>query len=234
MRNVGIIVTKELRSMFNSPVAYIVMVVFLLLSGWFFTNTLFLNNVASLRSVFETTPFLLLFFAPAITMRAISEERKSGTIELLLTKPVNDHDIILGKFLASWAFFALTLVPTLIYLVILLFLGSVDAGPIIGGYLGLLLLGGGFLSLGIIGSALTENQVVAFIVSFLIVFVFFIIDKAIVYLPVSVASIVQYLGIDYHFTNIARGVVDTRDLVYYVSLISFSLLVGTALLARRK
>jgi ABC-2 type transport system permease protein len=234
MRNVSIILAKELRSMFNSPVAYIIMVVFLLLSGWFFTNSLFLNNVASLRAVFETTPFLLLFFAPAITMRTISEERKVGTIELLLTKPINDLEIVLGKFFAVWIFFALTLFPTLVYLVTLMFLGNVDPGPIIGGYLGLLLLGGGLLALGMIGSALTENQVVAFIVSFLIVFVFFIIDKVIIYLPVSLASIVQYLGIEYHFNNIARGVIDTRDLIYYFSLIGFSLLIGIALLERRK
>lgn len=234
MRNVNIILAKELRSMFNSPIAYIIMVVFLLLSGWFFTNTLFLQNVASLRSVFETIPFLLLFIAPAITMRMISEERKVGTIELLLTKPVKDQDIIIGKFLASWVFFALALIPTLMYLITILFLGKVDAGPIIGGYLGLLLLGGGFLALGIVGSTLTENQVVAFIVSFLIVFVLFIIDKVIIYLPGSLASILEYLGIEYHFSNIARGVIDTRDLIYYISLIGFSLLVGTALLERKK
>jgi len=234
MRNVNIILAKELRSMFNSPTAYIVMVVFLLLAGWFFTNTLFLNNVASLRSIFETIPFLLLFFAPAITMRTISEERKVGTIELLLTKPVRDHDIILGKFLAVWLFFGLTLLPTLVYLITLMFIGSVDPGPVIGGYIGLLLMGAGFLALGIVGSALTENQVVAFIVSFLIVFVFFIIDKVIPFLPSSLASIVQYLGIEYHFANIARGVIDTRDIIYYLSLIGFALLIGVALLERRK
>lgn len=234
MRNINIILAKELRSMFNSPVAYIIMVVFLLLSGWFFTNSLFLQNVASLRSVFETIPFLLLFIAPAITMRTISEERKVGTIELLLTKPVMDHDIIVGKFLAAWIFFALALLPTLMYLITILFLGSIDPGPVIGGYLGLLLLGGGFLSLGIVGSTLTENQVVAFIVSFLIVFTLFIIDKVIMYFPGSIASVIQYLGIEYHFSNIARGVIDSRDLVYYISLIGFSLLLSSALLERKK
>ena len=234
MRNVITILVRELRSLFNSATAYIIMVVFLGLSGWFFASSLFLQGVASLRSVFETTPFLLLFFAPAITMRTISEEKKVGTIELLLTKPVKDDEIILGKFLAAWAFFALALVPTLVYLVSVLLVGKVDPGPIIGGYLGLLLLGGGFLALGIIGSALSENQVVAFIVSFLIMFAFFIVDKVVAFLPASLASIVEYFGIDYHFSNIARGVIDTRDLVYYISLIGFSLMVATSLLERRK
>ena len=234
MRNINTILVRELRSLFNSATAYIIMVVFLGLSGWFFASSLFLQNVASLRSVFETTPFLLLFFAPAITMRTISEEKKVGTIELLLTKPVKDQDIVIGKFLASWFFFMIALVPTLVYLVSLLMVGKVDAGPIVGGYLGLLLLGGGFLALGIIGSALSENQVVAFIVSFLIMFSFFIVDKIVAFLPVSVATVVEYLGIDYHFSNIARGVIDSRDLVYYVSLIGFSLFVATSLLERRK
>lgn len=233
MRNVKIILSKELHSLFNSPIAYIIIVVFLLLSGWFFTNNLFLQNVASLRSVFEITPFLLLFFAPAVTMRTIAEEKKVGTIELLLTKPIKDQDIIIGKFLAAWSFFALTLIPTLPYLITIFFLGKVDVGPIIGGYLGLLLVGGGFLAIGIVGSTLTENQVVAFIISFLIMFILFMLDKVVVFLPTSIASVLEYLGIDYHFANIARGVVDSRDLIYYFSLMGFSLTVAAVLLKRR-
>ena len=234
MENIRIILLKELRSFFNSPIAYVIMVVFALLAGYFFTTGLFLQNVASMRAIFELIPFLLLFFAPAITMRMISEERKTGTIELLLTKPVKDGEIIVGKFLAAWLFFLIALAPTLVYLVTVMFLGKIDLGPVIGGYLGLLLVGGGFLALGIVGSTLTENQVVAFILSFLIMFIFFMLDKVVMYLPGTVASIVEYLGIDYHFSNIARGVVDTRDLVYYVSLIGFSLLVATELLERKK
>ncbi len=234
MDNIKIILLKELRSLFNSAIAYVIMVVFILLAGYFFTNTLFLQNVASLRGIFELIPFLLLFFAPAITMRTISEERKTGTIELLLTKPVRDGEIIVGKFLAAWLFFGIALLPTLAFLVTVMFLGRVDAGPVIGGYLGLLLVGGSLLALGIVGSTLTENQVVAFILSFLIMFIFFMFDKVVIFLPGPLASIVEYLGIDYHFSNIARGVVDSRDLIYYASLIGFSLLVGTVLLERRK
>jgi ABC-2 type transport system permease protein len=234
MHNVRIIFAKELRSFFNSPIAYIIIIVYLLLAGWFFTQSLFLQNVASLRAVFELTPFLLLFFAPAITMRLVSEERKAGTIELLLTKPIRDGEIITGKFLAAWALFAITLLPTLVYLLTIVVLGKVDPGPVIGGYVGLLLVAGGFLALGLVGSTLTENQIVAFIISFLIVFVLFLLDKVIAYLPGGLATVLEYLGIDYHFANIARGVIDTRDLIYYISLIGFSLLIGTHFLERRK
>ena len=113
--NVRHIFARELRSFFNSPVAYIVIVVFLVILGWFFTSNLFIANISTLRTVFEMTPFLLLFFAPAITMRLISEEKKSGTLELLITKPVKEFEIIAGKFLAAWALYFFTLLPTLCY-----------------------------------------------------------------------------------------------------------------------
>ncbi len=234
MNNIKTIFFKELRSFFDSPVAYIVIVVFLGLLGWFFTSNLFLANVASLRTVFEMTPFFLLFFGPAMTMRLISEEKKGGTLELLVTKPIQEYEIVVGKFLAAWMLFVITLAPTLIYFFTISFLGKVDVGPIIGGYLGLVLVGGVFLAVGVLGSSLSENQIVAFIISFLLVFVLFIIDKILMYFPGFVATILEYLGVDYHFSNIARGVIDTRDLVYYFSMIAVSLLVGTVMLEKRK
>ncbi len=234
MNNIKAIFNKELRSFFDSPVAYIVIVVFLGLLGWFFTSSLFLANVASLRTVFEMTPFFLLFFGPAMTMRLISEEKKGGTLELLVTKPIMEHEIVVGKFLATWMLFFVTLLPTLVYFLTISFLGKVDMGPIIGGYVGLMLVGGVFLALGVLGSSLTENQIVAFIVSFLIVFVLFILDKILMYFPGGIATILEYLGVDYHFSNIARGVIDTRDLVYYFSMMALSLLIGTVMLEKRK
>ena len=234
MNNIKAIFNKELRSFFDSPVAYIVIVVFLGLLGWFFTSSLFLANVASLRTVFEMTPFFLLFFGPAMTMRLISEEKKGGTLELLVTKPIMEHEIVVGKFLATWMLFFVTLLPTLVYFLTISFLGKVDMGPIIGGYVGLMLVGGVFLALGVLGSSLTENQIVAFIVSFLIVFVLFILDKILMYFPGGIATILEYLGVDYHFSNIARGVIDTRDLVYYFSMMALSLLIGSVMLEKRK
>jgi ABC-2 type transport system permease protein len=239
--NVKYIFSKELRSFFNSPVAYIVIVVFLVILGWFFTSNLFVANLSSLRTVFEMTPFLLLFFAPAITMRLISEEKKSGTLELLITKPVLESEIITGKFLAAWMLYFFTLLPTLCYYVIVSFIGTLEIGPVIGGYLGLLLVGGVFLAVSIVGSSLTENQVVAFIVSFLIVFGLFMLDKVLFYLPnetlfgyINITTVLEYISVDYHFSNIARGVIDSRDLIYYASAISFMLMLGTAVLQKRR
>jgi ABC-2 type transport system permease protein len=234
LANVKTICLKELRSFFNSPVAYIVIVVFLVILGWFFTSNLFIANISSLRTVFEMTPFLLLFFAPAITMRLISEEKKTGTLELLITKPVRESEIITGKFLAAWTLYLFTLLPTLCYYVIVSSIGTLELGPVLGGYLGLLLVGAVFLAVSIVGSALTENQVVAFIVSFLIVFCLFMLDKVLIYLPSSLASVFEYISVDYHFSNIARGVIDTRDLIYYGSSVLFLLMVGTAVLQKRR
>jgi ABC-2 type transport system permease protein len=234
LRNVFAIFRRELRSYFNSPVAYVVIVVFLAIIGWFFTSNLFLMNIASLRVVFELVPLVFLFFVPAITMRLLAEERKSGTLELLTTKPVLDLEIVLGKFLAAWALLAAALLPTLLYLVTMLFLGSIDPGPVLTGYIGLLLMGAVYIGIGIFASSVTENQIVAFILSFLIILSLFLLDKVLMYSPEGLASTLEFLGIDYHFGNIARGVIDTRNVVYFLSLIGFSLYLATVSLERRK
>ncbi|MDI6767364.1 MAG: ABC transporter permease [Bacteroidota bacterium] len=232
--NIKYIFQKELRSFFNSPVAYIVIVVYLAILGWFFVSNLFINNISTLRTVFEMTPFLLLFFAPAMTMRLISEEKKSGTLELLFTKPIKEYEIVTGKFLAVWALYFFTLSPTLCYYLTVSILGTLDTGAVIGGYLGLLLVGAVFLAVSVFGSALTENQVVAFIVSLFIVFTLFILDKILFYLPTSIAVVLEYVSIDYHFSNIARGVIDTRDIIYYFSTIGFALFLATNVLQKRR
>jgi len=232
--NIKNIFVKELRSFFNSAVAYIVILVYLVILGWFFTSNLFLAGQATLRTVFEMTPFLLLFFAPAMTMRLISEEKKSGTLELLATKPLREHEIIVGKFLAALALYFFTLLPTLVYFVTVSFIGDLDVGAVIGGYVGLLMVGAVFLAISLFGSSITENQVVAFIVSFLIVFALFMLDKVLIYLPSSLATVFEYLSVDYHFSNVARGVIDTRDLIYYLSAVSFALFMGTIVLQKRK
>lgn len=232
--NIKYIFFKELRSYFNSPVAYIVIVVFLAILGWFFTSNFFLVNMATLRTVFEMTPFILLFFAPAMTMRLISEEKKAGTLELLMTKPVKEYEIIVGKFLAAWALYFFALLPTFSYYITVSMYGSLDSGPVIGGYLGLLLVGAVFLAVSVFGSSLTENQVVSFIVSFAIVFALFLFDKILIYVPSYLHTTLEYLSIDYHFSNIARGVIDTRDIIYYISAVGFSLLMGTVSLQKRR
>jgi ABC-2 type transport system permease protein len=232
--NVRTIWRKELRSYFNSAMAYVVIVVFLSIVGWFHTSNLFLLNIASMRVVFEIIPTVFMFVIPAITMRLLSEERKSGTLELLTTKPLHDVEIVVGKFLGAWTLVGVALLPTLIYYLTLAFLGEIDNGPVIGGYLGLFLMAGVYVAVGLLASSLTDNQVVAFIVGFLFVFALFMLDKVLVYVPQWMASEVEYLGIDYHFSGIARGVIDTRNVVYFVSAQIVALLLATLSLERRK
>ena len=234
LSNVLPIYRRELRSYFNSPVAYVVIVVFLAIIGWFFTSNLFLMNVASLRIVFELVPLIFLFFVPAVTMRLLAEEKKSGTLELLTTKPVRDVEIVLGKFLAAWTLLAASLAPTVLYLVSVMAIGKIDMGPVFTGYLGLLLMGAVYIGIGLLASSLTENQIVAFILSFLIVFALFMMDKILIYVPEGFASTIEFLAIDYHFSNIARGVIDSRNIIYFGSLLGFSLFLATVSLQRRK
>jgi len=234
LSNVLPIFKRELRSYFNSPVAYVVIVVFLIILGWFFQSSLFLMNVAQLRVVFDYAPLMFLFFVPAITMRLLAEEKKTGTIELLTTKPVQDVEIVLGKFLAAWVLLMATLLPTLLYVVTLMSLGTMDFGPVVTGYVGLLLVGGVYVAVGLLASSLTDNQIVAFIMGFLFVFIFFMFDKVLVFVPQGIASTLEFLSVDYHFSNIARGVIDSRDMIYFASVLGFSLLLATVSLERRK
>lgn len=233
-KNIGPIFRKELRSYFNSAVAYVVIVVFLGIVGWFYTNNLFLMNVASLRLLFEVIPPVFLFVIPAITMRLLSEEKKSGTIELLVTKPLHDAEIVLGKFFAAWALVGIAIGTTLLYYVTIAFLGEIDNGPVIGGYLGLLLMAGVYVAIGLFASSLTENQVVAFIIGFMMVFAFYMMDKILPYVPEWLTTTVEFIGIDYHFGNIARGVIDTRDVLYFLTVLGFMLYLTVVSLERRK
>lgn len=234
MNNILTIFKKELKSYFFSPVAYIVMVVFLIITGWFFTSTLFVSGVITMRNVFDIIPFILLFFVPAISMRTFSEEKKSGTIELLLTKPVTDFEIVLGKFLSTLALAALTLLPTLVYVISLKFLGPIDLGSIFSAYVGIVLMSGLYISIGIFASSLTENQVVAFIISFLIIFALFMMNKILVFVPSSIIPVIEYLSTEYHFSSITRGVIDSKDLIYYFSGIYIMLLLSKTSLEARK
>jgi len=225
---------RELRAYFDSPVAYIVITGFLLLTGWFFATNFFVAGQADLRSVLGVIPFLFILFTPAMTMRLIAEERKSGTMELLVTMPIQDLAIILGKYLAAVALLAAMLLPTLLYPITVSFFGDMDAGPIIGGYVGLILMGAAYLAIGTFGSSLTDSQVVAYIFSLLTVFVFFLFDKVLFLLPNWLVTPVEYLAIEYHFQNISRGVIDSRDLIYYLSLTGLALFLAARSLAARR
>lgn len=234
MNNSITILKKELKSFFTSPVAYIIIVVFLIITGWFFTSNLFVGGVITMRAVFDIVPFILLFFIPAISMRTFSEEKKSGTIELLLTKPLSDFDIVFGKFLSTFILAAITLFPTLIYVISLKMLGPIDIGSIISAYIGLLLMSGIYIGIGLLASSLTENQVVAFIISFLIIFTLFMLNKILIFVPTYLVSILESISSEYHFSSISRGVIDTRDLIYYFSGITILLLLTKTSLESRK
>lgn len=164
LANTWTFTTKELKSFFNSPVAYVILTLFLLIAGWFFASGLFLINQADLRDLFSTVvPLAYLFFIPAITMRVLAEEKKTGTLELLVTLPVRDSEIVLGKYFAALLLLASALFLTFAYPLTLAMLGDPDGGAILGGYLGLLLMGGSYMAIGVFTSGLTQNQIVAFI-----------------------------------------------------------------------
>jgi ABC-2 type transport system permease protein len=234
IRNIGPMYVKELRSYFNSAVAYVVIVVFLALLGWFYASNIFLINIASMREMFEIARWIFLFVIPAITMRLLAEERKSGTIELLTTKPVHDFEIVLGKFLAAWSLMGIALLPTFVYYATISSLGSIDNGPVIGGYLGLFLMAGVFVSLGLLASSVTDNQIVAFLLGIFLILVFFILDKVLLFVPEGFTSAFEYLSTDAHFLSMARGVIDTRDLIYFLSILGFTLYCSVVSLERRK
>jgi len=170
-------------------------------------------------------PWMFLFFVPAITMRLWAEEKKLGTMEILMTMPVRDHEVVLGKFCASFAFLILTVALSFPLAITVLALGDPDGGPIIGSYLGVLLMGGAYLAIGLFISSLTENQIIAFIVSIVVIFGLILIGEDIVLfsVPEFFVPIFSYLSLGGHFDSIGRGVIDSRDLIYYFSVIGFFL-----------
>lgn len=219
MRQFTHIAKKELKHYFLSPIAYIVIAIFLVITGWFFFSTFFLYNQASMRNFFNLLPLVFSFVIPAVSMRLFSEELYAGSYELLLTMPVTYNDIIFGKFIAGVAITGALLLPTLAYPVTISFMGDLDWGPVIGGYIGALLLGSAFSAVGIFASSLTRNQIIAFIVGAAICFTLTLIDKLLFFFPESILQAAAYLGADTHFSNISKGIIDSRDLLYFLSVI---------------
>ncbi|MBW1894879.1 MAG: ABC transporter permease subunit [Deltaproteobacteria bacterium] len=218
MNQVINIFKKEFSDYFISPIAYIVISIFLLVTGWFFFATFFLYGQASLRNFFSLLPLIFSFVIPAITMRLFSEELNVGSYETLLTLPVTFRDIILGKLLAGTALIVAMLLPTLAYALTVTMIGQLDWGPIIGGYMGAILLGAAYASIGLFASALTRNQIIAFIVGMAICFSLTLIDKMLFFIPQSLLGIIGYLGADFHFQNISKGIIDSRDILYFLSI----------------
>ncbi len=227
---------RELSSYFSSPVAYIVILAFLGVTHWLFFRTFFLISQSSLRPFFALLPWIFLFLAPALTMRAWAEEKKLGTLEVLMTFPVRERDAVLAKFLAAFAFLAITLCLTLSLPLTVLIVGSPDPGPIWGGYLGACLMGGAYLAIGLFASSLTENQIVAFILAIVLCFALLVIGEDVVLfsMPAALVPACSWLGLGAHFESIGRGVVDSRDILYYLTVTGFFLFLNQLALESRK
>jgi ABC-2 type transport system permease protein len=234
MRNMVYVAHRELQAYFASPIAYVVIAAFLAITGFFFTLIVILTQEASMAGVFGNVAVVLLFVCPALTMRLLAEEQRSGTIELLLTLPVRDWQVVLGKFLASLAVYALMLALSLYNVVLLMKIGNPDPGPIASGYLGMLLLGGSFLSIGLFSSALSRNQAVAALVGFGAMLILWLIDIASSLFGPPVSDFVVYISLSGHYFDFLRGVIDTKDVVFYLSVMAASLFLSVQVLQLRR
>lgn len=220
MRDILIIARKEIKTYLNSASTYIVFIIFLLLSGWFFSTVMFKAGKAELRQLFGILHMVYLFFIPALTMGMIAREKSAKTIELLATLPIRLRSIVWGKFLAAFGLLFFILLFTLVHLFTVMLIGeNIDYGSLIGGYLGMLLIGAAYCSIGVFASTLQGNQILAFIIGFAISLFFFAMQYVIVLIPTAVADIFQYLSFDYHLQNFLKGVIDSRDVIYLGSLI---------------
>ncbi len=236
---------KEVNSFFSSLVGYIVIGVFLILLGlvmWVFPDSSILNyNYATMDTLFTMAPMIFTFLIPAITMRSFAEEKQNGTIELLATRPLNDWDIILGKYFANLLLLLFALIPTVLYYYTVHNLGSpqgnLDSGAIMGSYLGLFLLGGAFTAIGLFASSLSSNQISSFILAtflcFFIHWAFFYLSKMPFFLG-SIDDLIQKIGMEYHYLSISRGLIDSRNVLYFISVIIMFLACTQVSLGSRK
>ncbi len=236
---------KEIRGFFSSLTGYVVVIVFLLLTSlfmWVFSGQMNVldSGYASLDTLFTLAPWVFLFLVPAITMRMFSEEKRAGTLELLFTRPMNELQIVLAKFFAAWTLVVISILPTLIFFGSVWLLGSprgdIDTGGTWGSYSGLVFLGGIYASVGIFSSSLTGNQIVAFILAVLLSFLFYLGFNFIGTLGQSgqAVHIIETLGIDYHYQSMARGVIDSRDMIYFLGVIFLFLYLTRTVLVSRK
>jgi len=230
------IAKRELRASFTSVTAYIVIALFLLIAGGLFWLEIFnaASTELSMRTFFTRAPFFLAFFAPAISMGLLAEEQRSKTLELLMTLPVTDTQVVVGKFLAALTLLAIVLGATLPYPISLASIGDLDWGPIIGGYVGLLFLGAAYLSVGVLVSSLTRDQMVAILVSFFCCFLLNTFGELASHTDGTVAQVLRFISTSGHFENVSRGVIDTRDLLYYLTIVLLSLSGASVVLSRRR
>ncbi len=221
------ILIREIKSFFGSPIGYLVIAIFLILNGlflWVFEGeyNILKSGYADLTPFFTLAPWILIFLIPAVTMRSFSDEKKQGTLELLLTKPLSVWQIVNGKFFGAFVLIVMAIIPTLIYVWVIsglgLTAGNIDLGSTMGSYFGLLFLIGGYTAIGIFTSALSDNQIVAFILSVFLCFIFYFGFEGMATLIPKFQDLIASLGMDSHFRSMSRGVLDTRDIIYFVSI----------------
>ena len=240
-RNIGLVFKKDLKSYFNSFIAYAVIAIFLVVTGYLFYNLVARFSVLSfqaqanpmvakqynllnvnetvVRPLFGNISMVMLLMLPMLTMKLLADEKKTGTMELLLTYPVRDSEVVLGKFFACLTVFAAMLLSTASYPALLIYLGEPEILPILTGYIGLFLLGAAFISLGIFTSSITENQIVAASLSVGVLFIFWMMSYSIMFVSPDIGQVISYLSINEHLESLAKGVVDTEDFIYYFSFI---------------
>ncbi len=236
MRNVWIIAKREFIAYFTSPIAYVAISVFLVVVGlkFFIVDEFFEVGQASLRSLFDLLPIFFLFYLPAISMRLVAEEKRTGTFELVMTLPVTDADIVLGKYFGALGFLVVTLLLTLLYPLLIGVLGNPDYGIILGSYLGVFLLGAAYLAIGLMTSAWTTNQIVGYVLGSVLAALFYFQDRLVGLFWEGAHRFMEFASMGAHYANFTKGVVDSRDLVFFVSVITFTLLMATFSLTSRR
>jgi gliding motility-associated transport system permease protein len=234
VRNVWAVATRELRSYFLSPLAYVVIALFLVLAGYLFALILSNGRQASLQGLVQNVSVLYLFIVPAISMRLLADEQRTGTVELLLTNPVQEWEIVTGKFLASIMLVLVMLGLTLLYPAFLFIFGSPDIGPIITGYIGIFLQAAAFLAVGLWASSLTQNQIVAAIIAFALLLILWLSDNLGQFLGGTVGSIVSYTSVINHFQSFPQGVIQSNDVIYYLTLVVAGIVLSTLALQSRR
>lgn len=235
MNKIWWVAKKELDLYFLSPIAYIVLFVLALISGYYFYIFVFQvkDAVVIMPYLFSVLASIFLFISPFYTMRLISEEKKTGTIELLMTSPISEGEIVVGKFLGSFLFFSLLLSVTFLYLLVLVIWGHPDFGVILANYIGFFLLGATFISLGLVASSLTKNQIIAAILTFLFLLLFWLIGWIGSSFSSGLKGFFSYFSLIDHFANFNRGIIDSSDLIFFLSLITFNLFLTSRILSRK-
>lgn len=234
MRNVLAVAERELKAYFASPLAYVVTAFFLFVAGYLFAAIVASTREATLRYLLSNVSVIWLFITPALTMRLLAEEARTGTIELLLTNPIREVEIVFGKYLAALGLLLVMLVFTLYFPLLLFIYGNPDPGPILTGYLGVVLQAAAFMGVGLLASSLTQNQIIAAVITFALLLALWLADAMAGQASGALAEVIRYLSVTQHFQDFPRGIVDTKDLVYFLSVIAVSLFLTTLVLQARR